>query len=304
MFAGDAKAAKRYVEFFAVNIRNANTRKSYLAAARRFADWCGDAGVELVDVEPMIVAAYIEQLGATHAPATVKQHLAGIRMLFDWLVLGHVVEANPASSVRGPKHVVKVGKAPVLSAAEAREQLDAIDATTLVGLRDRAMIAVMTFGFARVSATVTMRVADYYTQGKRSYLRLHEKGGRFNQVPAHHLVQQYLDAYVEAAGIADEGESPLFRAAGRKKRESELTGRPMSRQTAWAMVKRRARGAALPHQISPHSFRATGITEYMRNGGDVDTAARIAGQESTRTTQLYNRVQEELSLDEIERIHI
>ena len=161
----------------------------------------------------------------------------------------------------------------------------------------------MTFGFARVSATVSMRVADYYTQGKRSYLRLHEKGGRFNQVPAHHLVQEYMDAYVNAAGIGDEADSPLFRAARRRRREPELTGRPMSRQSAWEMVKRRALGAGLPRQISPHSFRATGITEYMRNGGDVETA-RIAGHESTRTTQLYNRVQEDVSLDEIERIHI
>jgi len=304
IFSGDARTAKRYAEFFTVNVRNRNTRLAYLSAARRFADWCGEAGVELVDVEPVVVAAYVEQMQETHAPATVKQHLAGIRMLFDWFVLGHVIETNPASAVRGPRHVVKVGKAPVLSAEETRELLDSIDASTVVGLRDRALIAVMTFGFARVTAAVSMRVRDYYTQGKRSYLRLHEKGGRFNQVPAHHLVQEYMDAYIEAAGIGAQADTPLFRSAGRGKRKEGLRGQGMSRQNAAAMVKRRARGAALPSRISPHSFRATGITEYMRNGGDVETAARIAGHESTRTTQLYNRVQDDVSLDEIERIHI
>ena len=199
---------------------------------------------------------------------------------------------------------MKVGKAPVLTAAEARELLDSIDVSTMVGLRDRALIAVMTFGFARVTATITMRVQDYYTQGKRSYLRLHEKGGRYNQVPAHHLVQEYVDAYVEAAGIADEPDTPLFRSAGRGARGGVLQSGGLSRQNVAAMVKRRAKKAALPSRISPHSFRATGITEYMRNGGDVETAARIAGHESTRTTQLYNRVQDDVSLDEIERIHI
>lgn len=195
------------------------------------------------------------------------------------------------------------GKAPVLSAEEARELLDSIDVGTLTGLRDRAMIAVMVFGFARVSAVAGLRVRDYYTQGKRSYLRLHEKGGRFNQVPAHHLVQEYLDAYLAASGIDGELDSPLFRATAQGKK-NELTERAMRRESVWGMVKRRAAKAALPYEISPHSFRATGITEYMRRGGDVETAARIAGHESTRTTQLYNRVQEDVSLDEIERIHI
>ena len=304
IFAGDERTAKRYIEFFAVNVRNRNTRAAYMGAARRFAGWCSEADVDLVDVEPVIVAAYVEQMQSTHARATVKQHLAGIRMLFDWLVVGHIVETNPAAAVRGPRHVVKVGKAPVLTAAEARELLDSIDVSTMVGLRDRALIAVMTFGFARVTATISMRVQDYYTQGKRSYLRLHEKGGRYNQVPAHHLVQEYLDAYVEAAGISDEPETPLFRSGGRGARGRVLQAAGLTRQNVAAMVKRRAKKAGLPSRISPHSFRATGITEYMRNGGDVETAARIAGHESTRTTQLYNRVQDDVSLDEIERIHI
>ena len=166
LFSGSNKAEKRFWEFFTANIRNPNTRMAYLTAAYRFADWCEVKGLALEQVEPMLVAAYIEQLTAVYAPATVKQYLAAIRMLFDWLVVGQVVPFNPASSVRGPRHVVKTGKTPVLTAGEARGLLDAIDTGTLVGVRDRAVIGLMVYSFARVSAALAMRVADYYTQGK------------------------------------------------------------------------------------------------------------------------------------------
>ena len=132
---------ERFWEFFTANIRNPNTRMAYLTAAYRFADWCEVKGLALEQVEPMLVAAYIEQLTAVYAPATVKQYLAAIRMLFDWLVVGQIVPFNPASSVRGPRHVVKTGKTPVLTAGETRGLLDAIDTGTLVGVtrsrRDR-----------------------------------------------------------------------------------------------------------------------------------------------------------------------
>lgn len=304
LFAGDAAAGKRFWEFFTVTIRNPNTRQAYLRGVRRFGAWCGCRGLALGDIEPIVVAAYIEELTRVLAPASVKQHLAAIRMLFDWLVVGHVVRFNPAASVRGPKHVVRTGKTPVLSAAETRTLLDGIDTSDVVGARDRALIGVMVYGFARVSAAVGMRVGDYYTQGRRSFLRLHEKGGRYNAVPAHHLVQEYLDAYMEAAQIVTDRAGPLFRACDTSRRPRTLSTAPLSRQAAIRIVKRRAKQTGLPVEISHHSFRGTGITEYLRNGGELEVAARIAGHESTRTTQLYNRIHEEVSLDEIERIHI
>ena len=304
LFGVSDHAQRKFWEFFTVHIRNLNTRRAYLIAVWRFADWCGHHGVSLAKVEPTVVAAYIEELTRQRAPASVKQHLAALRMLFDWLVVNQVLPFNPASSVRGPKHVVKEGKTPVLSAEEARGLLDGIDLSTLAGLRDRALIGVLVFSFARITAAVSMRVADYYTQGKRSFFRLHEKGGRYNVVPAHHSAQEYVNAYLEAAELGeDRKEGPLFRACA-VGRQDRLEDRAMSRATALRMIKRRARHAGLPAEICAHSFRGTGITEYLRNGGDLEVAARIAGHESTRTTQLYNRIQEEISLDEIERIHI
>ena len=145
--------------------------------------------------------------------------------------------------------------------------------------------------------------SDYYTQGPRSFFRLHEKGGRYNVVPAHHTAQAYVDAYLTAAGIGQDRRGPLFRSCEPGRRDA-LQARAMSRLSALKMIKRRARTAGLPVEICAHSFRGTGITEYLRNGGDLEVAARIAGLESTRTTQLYNRLPEEISLDEIERIHI
>ena len=156
--AGDA-AARRYLEFFAVTIRNKNTRIAYLHAAGKFFAWCEHHQLGMIDdIEPLHVAAYIEMLGKDFEKPTVKQHLAAIRMLFDWLVTGQVVATNPAHAVRGPKHVVKTGKTTVLDAEQARKLLDSIDTTTLVGLRDRALISVMTFAFARIGAVVAMRV--------------------------------------------------------------------------------------------------------------------------------------------------
>ena len=303
LFSPSEHTARRFWEFFTARIRNRNTRLAYLAAVRRFAGWCERRGLALDQVEPMVVSAYVEQLTAALSPASVKQHLAALRMLFDWLVVGQVLPFNPASSVRGPRHVVKTGKTPVLSAKETRALLDGIDVSTLVGLRDRAFLGVLVYSFARVSAAVSLRVADYYTQGPRSFFRLHEKGGRYNVVPVHHTAQEYVDAYLKAALIGEDRRGPLFRSCEPGRRDV-LQERAMSRLSAFKMIKRRARKAGLPTEICAHSFRGTGITEYLRNGGDLEVAGRIAGHESTRTTQLYNRLREEISLDEIERIHI
>lgn len=178
MAAGEG-AARRFLEFFTANIRNPNTRQAYGRAVSSFFRWLEGVGLtELRAIEPVHVAAYIEQLGQSHSAPSVKQHLAAVRMLFDWLVVGQVVPANPASVVRGVKHVVKQGKTPVLSSDEARQLFEAIPTDTLVGLRDRALIGVLVYSFARISAALAMRVEDYFPQGKRWRIRLHECGFR------------------------------------------------------------------------------------------------------------------------------
>jgi site-specific recombinase XerD len=285
-----------------VAIRNKNTRAAYARAVGQFCAWCEDRRFSLILIEPITVAAYVEELSKTHSKPTVKQHLAAIRMLFDWLVLGQIVPANPASVVRGPKHSVRRGKTPVLSAEDARKLLDSIDVSTVIGLRDRALVAVMVFSFARVSAAIGMRVQDYYQNGKRSWLRLHEKGGKFHEVPAHHNAEAYVDEYLRAAGIAAAKGTPLFRSARGK--TSTLTQNAMSRTDVLKMIKRRARKAGLPASTCCHTFRGTGITAFLDNGGTIENAQAIAGHESPRTTKLYDRTDDDITLDEVERIRI
>ena len=303
------------LEFFTAQINNDHTRKAYLNATRRFAEWCDKCGIgQLADVEAFHVAAFVKDLQGEFSPPTVKQHLAALRMLFDWLVTGHILDVNPAHAVRGPKYVVKKGKTPVLAADEARELLDSIaisrktrgkDCTEseepeLIGLRDRALIGAMVYTFARVNAVLQMKVKDYFVQGRRGWVRLHEKGGKEHEVPCHHNLEQYLDEYIAAAGIAKDPEGPLFRTTGRK------TGSPqeMWQQDAYRMIQRRAADAGIKTRIGNHTFRATGITAYLKNKGTLEAAQHIANHESPRTTKLYDRRQDEISLDEVERIAI
>ena len=292
-------AVGKFVEFFAGRIANERTRAAYARAAGQFLGWCEGRGLRLEAVSPLHVAAYIR----THpgSAPTVKQHLAAIRMLCDWLVVSQVLPVNPAAAVRGPKHVVTKGATPVLSPAEARKLLESIDTSALAGLRDRALLSVMLYSFARVSAVLGMRRQDYFGQGARGWLRLHEKGGKRHDVPAHHRAAAALDAYLAAAEL-EEPKVALFQSvdpAGRR-----LTGRALKRRVVLAMIKRRAAAAELPSTTCCHTFRATGITAYLSHGGTLEHAQQIAAHASPKTTKLYDRTEDTVTVDEIERIVI
>ncbi len=300
--AGD-RASIRFLEFFAAQIRNSHTRRAYSRAVGEFLTWCADAGVpSIAGVQPLHVATWIETQTRELAAPTVKQQLAAVRHLFDWLVTGQVVPVNPAGSVRGPSHIVKSGKTSVLGPAEARALLDSIDVTTPAGLRDRALIGLMVYSFARIGAALAMTVADVYTQNRRLWVRLKEKGGKRHEMPCHHNLEAYLAAYIDGTGLEHDPKGPLFRTIGRGTRQ--LTRTPLPQSNAWAMIERRRTAAGIDTKVGNHSFRATGITAYLKNGGTLEKAAAMANHASTRTTQLYDRRRDDLSLDEVERIGI
>lgn len=301
MKSAGEQASRRFIEFFTAQIRNKGTRAAYRYAVEQFFGWCNLNDVAFSEIQPIVIATYVESLANRLSAPTVKLHLAAIKMLYDYLVTGQIVAFNPAASVKGPKHVVKKGKTPVLDATEARQLLDAIDTSTIMGLRDRALIGVMVFSFARISAVLGMNVEDYFQQGRRMWFRLHEKGSKLHDVPSHHNAESYLDDYIHAAGMDEEKKKPLFRTIGPKKGLSENR---MSRTDALRMIKRRALESGLPVKIGCHTWRATGITAYLQNGGSLEHAMRIACHESARTTKLYDRTSDEVSLDEIERIRI
>jgi len=295
-------AGERFVEYFAATIRNPNTRAAYMNAVADFLQFepVADLG-SLAEIRSIHVSAYIESVGERFAPQTVKLRLAALRGLFDWLARHGVLETNPAAPVRGPSYTTKRGKTPILTAAEAKRLIESIDADNLVGLRDRALIAVMVYSFARVSAAVGMDLEDLVQTAGRSWLRLHEKGGKVHEMPVHHRLLEHLDAYIAALGPT-EAKTPLFRAA--QGRTRKLGPERLSRHDAYAMVRRRATKASVVEKIGNHSFRGTGITTYLENDGTLELAQEMANHTSPRTTKLYDRRGDKITQDAVERIRI
>ena len=243
------------------------------------------------------MAAYIEQLGAggcqAHGQAAPGCYPATLRLSGD----GGILPSNPAGSVRGPTYVVTRGKTPVLSADEMRQLLDSID-YELIGLRDRALIGVMGYSFARVSAAATLRVEDYFQQGNARGSGSTRKAGSDTKCRA---IMRWTRTWTPGSEL-------LALARTRKVHFSAHSqGQQAHRESDGAerrlyMIKRRAKEAALPYSTCCHTFRATGITTYLQNGGTLEHAQQIAAHQSPRTTKLYDRTQDEISLDEVERI--
>lgn len=309
--AGD-KASEHFLEFFAATIRNKNTRMAYVQAIAQFCRWCEDHDLRLATIRPLHVSAYIEAKPLT-APS-IKQHLAALRGLFNWLVVKQVVRENPAMFVKGPKFSRTVGITPIMEAEQVRVLLDSIPITRKIkvpkkhgggfreiadikGLRDRAVIAIMAYTFARVSAVVGAKRVDYRLEGKRARLRLLEKGNKEKLVWLHREAEEFLDAYIAAAGIG-EAEAPLFQTLDKAHR---LTGDAITRRDMLRVVKERCIAAGLSETFCNHTFRGTGMTVFLINGGSLEAAQDLANHADPRTTKLYDRRKDLASLTEIER---
>lgn len=316
--AAGPRAVRRWVEFFTANLANHNTRIAYAKATGDFFDWLEDHDgvVDVAHVTSLHVATYREWMSSVPAShrsmrgvkersrtvATVKQRLSAIRSLFAFLKAGGVIDEDPAAGVRAPKESVRTGKTPVLSSDDTARLLFAIDTTDMVGLRDRALIALMTFTFARVSAALAMKVGDVFFKGSRRWVRLREKGGKYHEMPCHHALEDFLAAYLDAAGFAEDNDGPLFRSFNRSAGAFER--KPLHRANAWAMVRKRARQAGLKEDVCNHTFRGTGITTYLENGGELERAADMANHADTRTTRLYDRRSNQVTIDDVSRIRI
>jgi site-specific recombinase XerD len=224
-------------------------------------------------------------------------------VLFDWLITGQIVPLNPAAAVRGPKHVVKTGNTPVLDGNEWRTLIESIPTETLRDLRDHALIATLTYSFARVTAALRMEVEDLRPKGAGWQVQLHEKGGKHHAMPCHRSLAEILRAYIDAAGIGDDRKGWLFRTSlGHN--AMALANAPMSQADEWRMIRRRAVAAGIDAPIGNHTFSATGITADLGNGGALEHSQSMAAHESTRTTKLYDRTKDRLTQDEVERIRL
>ena len=286
-------------EFIDTALSNPNTRTAYGRAIAQFLTWCSETGPRRLDqIEPGVIARYLQQ--AEGSEATLKQHLAAIRALFNVLAAGGCVSGNPASPVRAPRAGGGRGRTPILTPTQTRSFIDSIDTSTSIGLRDRAIIGVMVYGFARVGAVVAMRREDYFTDGAQRWFRLPRWNAKHHEIPVHHTAEAYMENYLDGARI-EEAWSPLFRTVDR---HGELTDTPLTRTDVLRMVKRRARAEGFRRRVSCHTFRASGISAYLENGGTLEHAQAIAGHWSTRATLLYARARNPIPIGEVERIAI
>lgn len=300
------KAEISFYDFFFSIISNENTRQAYKRALVKFFSWCGEHRLNLTEIKPFHIGLYRDQISETFSKATLKQHISAIRKFFDFMTERHHFEVSPASSIRTPKHNPKIGKTSVLSPKEIRQILNAIPLETEVDYRDRAIIGFMVYTFARVSAVANLEIGDLFFENQKWNVRLKEKGDVELNIPLHHQLQEYLLDYLQYVGMSldNDKDSPLFRAAKKNKYPKFLQDKPMTRTDMFRMVKRRAKKAGVLTNVCDHSFRASGITIYIENGGTITEAQKIAGHADARTTKLYDRTNQEVKLAEIERIRI
>jgi integrase len=232
--------------------------------------------------------------------ATQRQHLAAVRLLFDHLLEKGVVDINPAARAKAPRLERESAHTPIFEQNEIKTFLDAIKADSLIDKRDKALFSTLAYSWSRVSAAVGLKVEDYYERNGERWLRLHEKRGKIHEVPVHSKAREAIDQWLLASELGCNPSAPLFPAFGKNKKTPEL--RHMDRTSVWKLVQARARASGLEKRVCCHSFRATGITEYMSAGGSLDIAQRIAGHSQLSTTKIYDRSRDRLTMDEIEKI--
>ncbi len=310
-----AGPAARFVwdEFFYAEHHNPHTQKAYMRAVKAFLAWAEGQGVELAAITPGLIGQYLVGLGGS--PAKRNQALAALRGFFDRLVNRHVVILNPAASVKGVKETVLEGKTPEITLEQGRTLLASIqvakavddgqggsvETPLLVGLRDRAIIAMLKFTACRAGAVAKLRLGDFQHDGSQYVLRLREKGGKSREIPVRHDLEGYIRAYLDAAGIAAENkERPLFRSAVR--RTGQLTDRPLTSDSIGDLMKRRLKAAGLPVRLSPHSFRATTATDLLSQNVPLEEVQYLLGHAEPRTTGLYDRRKKKVTRNIVERI--
>jgi site-specific recombinase XerD len=299
--AGDlilGSSASNRAKIAETRVRNLNTRKAYKTAWRSFFQFCSEFKLELDRAKPYHVGMWLKR--HTGSVATQRQHLAGVRLLFDHLLEKGVVDINPAARAKAPRLERECAHTPIFEQNEIKAFLDAIKVESLIDKRDKALFSTLAYSWARVSAAVGLKVEDYYERNGERWLRLHEKRGKIHEVPVHSNAREAIDQWLLASSLGCNPSAPLFPAFGKNKETPEL--RHMDRTSVWKLVQARARASGLEKRVCCHSFRATGITEYMSAGGSLDIAQRIAGHSQLSTTKIYDRSQDRLTMAEIEKV--
>ncbi len=296
---GNARFA--WDEWLSAEIRNPHTRRAYGHAVRQFLCWCEAHTLALRDITPGSIGQYYDALHASIP--TKKQHLSALRCFFDRLVLRHAMGLNPAASVRGERYSLTEGKTPQITVDQEKALLASIRVNDIVGLRDRAIVAVLVYTAARIGAVAGLTVGSFASGGSQSFLRFLEKGGKVREIPARSDLAAYLTAYLDAAGLrAAPADSPLFRRL--KRRSKALTDHAMTADGMGRMLKHRMAGIGLPGELCPHSFRVGAITDLLSQGVPLEDVQNLVGHADPRTTRLYDRRQKKVMRSVVEKISV
>ena len=300
LHAGKA-AETAWDDFFQGKLANRHTRVAYTLAVRRFLAWAEGEGRELHQITAGDVGRYLEQHPGSLP--TKKQHIAALRRFFNILVERHLVLLNPALVAETERYQVLEGKTPKITVEHARELLASIDVSNVVELRDRAVIGTLIYTAARAGAVGRLRLRDFSDAGEQYTFRFMDKRGKSREIPVRHDLEGWIKDYIAAAELDEEPkESPLFRTAVRN--EKRLTTRAMNGQDICYMMKRRLDRAGLPDLLSPHSFRVATATDLLKQGVPVEDVQYLLGHSDPRTTRLYDRREQKVTRNLVERISI
>jgi site-specific recombinase XerD len=294
-------SAFAYEEFLFGKIRNPHTRRAYTHAVKRFLAWIHKHALSLPQVTPKDVSDYFETLDM--AIPSKKLHRAALNHFFDFQVQRHAAVLNPVSSVRNERYEVHEGKTPEITVKEAKQLFKAIEPLNLIGLRDRAILAVLAYSGSRIGAVARLKVKDLLFEGEQWVLSFNDKGGKHRKVPVRQDLQIVLRDYMNAAGIvAADKNAPLFRSALGKK--IQLTPTAMTDNDMQRMFKRRILKAGLPGTLTPHSFRVTTVTTLLEQGVSLEDVQNLANHADPRTTRLYDRRKRKITRNIVERIPV
>ncbi|HTU44868.1 MAG TPA: tyrosine-type recombinase/integrase [Bryobacteraceae bacterium] len=291
-------------EFFFGTLRNEHTQRAYLHAVKLFLAWAEKHGAgDLTQIAPWHVGRYFKSVAKTTSIATRNLRLSALRHFFDGLVTRHAIVLNPALSVRGERYSVLEGKTPEIPIPDARKLLNSVDTSHVVGLRDRAILAVLVYTGSRAGAVAKLKLGDFYHAGQQWMLHFEEKGGKSREIPVRQDLQAIIAAYLDAAGLGDAPKAmPLFQSALKKKRQ--LTGRAIHINDICRMMKRRLKDFGLPLLYSPHSFRVTTITDLLEQNVPREDVQHLAGHADPRTTNLYDRRERKVKKNIVDRISV
>jgi site-specific recombinase XerD len=291
-------------EFFSGTLRNPHTQRAYRYAVKLFLAWAEKhGGGELTLIAPWHVGQYLTEMAQTTSIATRNQHLSALRHFFDGMVTRHAIALNPALSVRGERYAVIEGKTPEIPIDQARKLLASIDTSHIVGLRDRAILAMLIYTGSRRGAVAKLKRGNFYHSGHQWMIHFGEKGGKSREIPVRHDLEKMIFEYLDAAGLRDAPkDTPLFQSALKKQRR--LTGKAIHGDDIYRMMKRRLKDFAMPLLYSPHSFRVTIITDLLEQNVPREDVQHLAGHADPRTTNLYDRRKRKVSRNIVERISV